>query len=142
MPCRRLPPEQRDDRRLHSFFIPEASQRSRAKAADADAVRASKQAEAAKDKLSEETLRLQRSVVQTQAARYVAQLEYEIAQKNLAVVKTRMDAGTANLHDLDDANSQVNERFISLQDVTFELQRAQLGLMRSTGDLEKWALGR
>ena len=124
------------------FSFLNASQRSRAKAADADAVRASKQAEAARDKLSEETLRLQRSVVQMQAERDVAQLEYEIAQKNLAVVKTRMDAGTANLHDLDDADSQVNERFISLQDVTFELQRAHLGLMRSTGDLEKWALGR
>jgi outer membrane protein TolC len=124
------------------FSFLNASQRSRAKAADADAVKASKQAEAAKDKLSEETLRLQRSVVQMQAARNVAQLEFEVAEKNLAVVKTRMDAGTANLHDLDEANSQVNERFISLQDVSFELQRAQLGLMRSTGDLEKWALGR
>jgi outer membrane protein TolC len=124
------------------FSFLNASHRSRAKAADADAVKASKQAEAAKDKLSEETLRLQRSVVQMQAARNVAQLEYEIAQKNLAVVKTRMDAGSANLHDLGEANSQVNERFFSLQDVTFEVQRAQLGLMRSTGDLEKWALSR
>ena len=53
-----------------------------------------------------------------------------------------MDAGTANLHDLDDAQSQLSERFIALQDVSFELERAELGLMRSTGDLEKWALGR
>ena len=119
-----------------------ASQRERAQAADAEALKASKQAEAAKDKLSEETLRLQRSVSQFQAAREVAELEYEIAQKNLSVVETRMEAGTANLHDLDDARTQVDERFISLQDITFELQRFQLGLMRSTGDLEKWALGR
>jgi hypothetical protein len=48
---------------------------------------------------------------------------------------------TANLHDLDDAHTQVSERFIALQDVTFDLQRAELGLLRSTGDLEKWALG-
>jgi outer membrane protein TolC len=77
-----------------------------------------------------------------QAARDVAQLEYEIADKNLAAVQTRMDAGTANLHDLDDARSQLSERFIALQDVTFSLQRSQLGLLRSTGDLEKWALGK
>lgn len=119
-----------------------ASQRERARAADAEALKASKQAEAAKDKLSEETLRLQRSVSQFQAARDVAELEYEVAQKNLSVVETRMEAGTANLHDLDDARTQVDERFISLQDVTFELERFQLSLMRSTGDLEKWALGR
>lgn len=123
------------------FPLFNASQRSRAQAADADALKAKKQAEAAKNKVSEETLRLQRSVAQMQAARDVAELEYEIAEKNLTATQTRISAGTANLHDLDDARSQVSERFITLQDVTFDLQRAQLGLLRSTGDLEKWALG-
>jgi len=123
------------------FPLFNASQRSRAEAADADALKATKQAEAAKNQASEETLRLQRAVTQMQAARDVAQLEYEIAQKSLTSTRTRMDAGTANLHDLDDARSQVSERFITLQDVSFELRRAQLGLLRSTGELEKWALG-
>ena len=123
------------------FPLFNASQRSKAELAEADARKATKQAEAAKNQLSEETLRLQRSVAQLQAARDVAQLEYEIADKSLAAVHTRMDQGTATLHDLDDARTQLSERFISLQDVTFELQRAQLGLMRSTGELEKWALG-
>ena len=118
------------------------AQRSRAQEADADALKASKQAEAAKDQVSEQTLRLQRTVAQLQAARDVAGLEAEVAQKNLQAVQTRIDAGTANLHDLDHARSQVSEKFISLQDVTFELQRAQLGLLRSTGELEKWALGK
>jgi outer membrane protein TolC len=124
------------------FPILNFSQRARAQAADADALKASKQAEAAKNQVSEQTLRLQRSVAQFQAAREVAELEAEIAQKTLTGVQTRMDAGTANLHDLDDARSQVSERLITLQDVTFELQRAQLGLLRSTGDLEKWAMGK
>ena len=88
------------------------------------------------------SLRLQRSVAQLQAARDVAELEAEIWQKNLTAVQTKIDAGTANLHDLDDARWQVSERYIVLQDVTFELQRAELGLLRSTGDLEKWALGK
>jgi len=118
-----------------------ASQRARAQAADADAVKATKQAEAARNQVSEETLRLQRSVAQLQAARDVAQLEYEIAEKDLSAVRTRMDAGTATIHDLDDARVKASEHFITLQDVTFELQRSQLGLLRSTGDLEKWALG-
>ena len=118
-----------------------ASQRARTRAADADALKAKKQAEAAKNQASEETLRLQRSVTQMQAARDVAQLEYQIAQKGAEATQTRMDAGTANLHDLDDARSQVSERFIALQDVVFELEKAELGLLRSTGELEKWALG-
>ena len=123
------------------FPLFNASQRARAQAADADALKATKQAEAAKNQVSEETLRLQRSVARMQAARDVAQLEYEIAEKNLASVQTRIDAGTATLHDLDDARTQASERFIALQDVTFELERSQLGVLRSTGDLEKWALG-
>jgi outer membrane protein TolC len=123
------------------FPIFNASQRARADGADSDALKATRQAEAARNLASEDTLRLQRSVAQMQAAREVAQLEYEIAQKSLPAVQTRIDAGTATLHDLDDASSQASERFISLQDVTFELQRAQLELLRSTGDLEKWALG-
>jgi len=123
------------------FPLFNASQRSRAQAADADALKATKQAEAARNQVSEEALRLQRSVAQMQAAHDVAQLEYEIAEKNLTTVQTRIDAGTATLHDLDDARSQASERFIALQDVTFELERSQLGVLRSTGDLEKWALG-
>ncbi len=123
------------------FPLFNASQRSRARGADADALKATKQAEAARNQVSEETLRLQRSVAQMQAARDVAQLEYEIAQKTLTAIQTRIDAGTATLHDLDNARSQASERFITLQDVTFELERSQLGVLRSTGDLEKWALG-
>ena len=118
-----------------------APQKARAEAADAEARRADKQTEAARNQVSEETLRLQRTVAQMQAARDVSELEYEIAQKGLDVVQTRIDAGTATLHDLDDARSQASERFIALQDVSFELERSQVGLMRATGELERWAIG-
>jgi outer membrane protein TolC len=123
------------------FPLFNAAERARGQQADAEALKASKQADAAKDQVSEETLRLRRSVAQMQAAHDVAELEYEIAEKSLTATRTRIDAGTANLHDLDDASAQVSERFIALQDVTFELRRADLGLLRATGDLEKWALG-
>ncbi len=118
------------------------SQRARSAAADAEAFRAAKQAEAARNQASEETLRLQHTVTQMQDARDVAQLEYEIAQKNVGIVRTRMDAGTANLHDLDDAQSALNEHFITLQDATFELERSEVELLRSTNGLASWALGK
>jgi outer membrane protein TolC len=117
------------------------SQRAHAQAADAEALKAKKQAEAARNQVSEQTLRLQRTLSQMQAARDVAQLELEISQKTLAAVRTRMDTGATTLHDLDDARTQVSERLMTLQDVTFEVQRAQVELMRATGDLEAWALG-
>ncbi len=117
------------------------SQHAHAHAADAEALKAKKEAEAAKDKVSEETLKLQRSVEQLSAARDVADLEYQVAQSGFEAAQTRIDAGTATLHDLADARTQADERFLALQDATFELERARINLLRSTGDLEKWALG-
>jgi outer membrane protein len=125
---------------IHFPFL-NLSQHARAQEAKSEAFKAQKQAEAARNQASEETLRLQRNVEQMQAARDVAALEYEIAQNGLEVVQTRMDSGSATLHDLDDARSQASERFIALQDVTFEMQRSQVGLLRSTGELEKWVMG-
>ncbi len=117
------------------------AQREHAKAADAEALKAKKQAEAAKNQVSEETLKLQRTVRQMEAAEEVAQLEYELAESNLDALQTRVDAGTATIRDLGDARSQANERFLALQDTKFDLQQARVGLMRSTGDLEAWVNG-
>ncbi len=125
---------------IHLPFLNYA-QHARVQEAESEAFKAQKQAEASRNQASEETLRLQRSVTQMQAARDVAELEYEIAQKNIGAIRTRMTSATANLHDLDNAQIQASERFITLQDVTFELERSQVGLMRATGDLEGWALG-
>jgi len=125
---------------LHLPFLNYA-QHARIQEAEAEAAKARQQADAARNQVSEETLRLQRSVTQMQAAHDVAELEYEIAQKNIEAVRTRMESSTANLHDLDSAQIQASERLITLQDVTFELERSQVALMRATGELETWALG-
>jgi cobalt-zinc-cadmium efflux system outer membrane protein len=118
-----------------------ATQRARAEAADAEAVKAKRQADAARNQVSEETLRLRRAVTQMQAARDVAEIESEIAQKSVEAVETRMKSSTANLHDLDNARTQSSEKLIALQDVSFELERNQVALLRATGNLEAWALG-
>jgi outer membrane protein TolC len=117
------------------------SQRARAQGADAEAVKATRQAEAAKNQVSEETLKLQRAVRQLEAAQEVAQLEFEVAQSNLDTVQTRMDSGNATIKDMGEARAQAGERYIALQDATFELQRARVGLLRSTGELENWING-
>lgn len=124
---------------LHFPFF-NFAQHARIDEANAEALKAKAQVDAARNQISEETLRLQRSITQMQAAHDVAELEYDIAQKNIEAVQTRMQSASANLHDLDNAQSQASERFIALQDVTFELERSQVALMRATGDLEAWAL--
>jgi outer membrane protein TolC len=125
---------------IHLPFL-NLAQHARVQEAESEAFKATKQAEATRNQVSEETLRLERSVTQMQAARDVAQLEYEIAQKNVEAVRTRMESSGANLHDLDSAQAQASERLISLQDIGFELERSQVALMRATGNLESWALG-
>jgi outer membrane protein len=115
-----------------------SSQRARAEAADALALKARKEAQAAKNQVSEETLRLQRSVEQMGAAQEVADLEYQVAQSSLELLHIRLDAGSANWHDLQDAREQLNERYNSLQDANFELQKARIGLLRATGELASW----
>jgi len=118
------------------FFSP--SQHARAQAADADALRASKDLETSRNQVSEQTLRLQRSVQQLAAAQEVAGLEYDIAKSNLDTAEIRLDAGTATWRETEDARTQVNERYNSVQDADFQLERARIGLLRATGDLSAW----
>ena len=125
-----------------AFRIPlfNASQRARVDAAEAEALKAKKQAEAARNQVAEETLKLQRAAEQLEAAREVAQLEYQLAQSGLAAAQTRIDAKTGTLHELADARVQAAERYLLFQDADFEYQRTRMNLLRATGDLEKWAL--
>jgi outer membrane protein TolC len=117
-----------------------AVQRARADAAEAEALKAKKQAEATRNQVAEETLKLQRAAEQLQAAREVAELEYQLSQSSLEAVQTRIEAKTGTLHELDDARVQAAERYLLFQDADFEYRRVRLNLLRATGDLEKWAL--
>ncbi len=117
-----------------------ASQRARADAAEAEALKAKKQAEATRNQVGEETLKLQRAAEQLEAAREVAQLEYQLAQSGLEAAQTRIDANTGTLHELADARMQAAERYLLFQDADFAYQRVRLNLLRATGDLEQWAL--
>jgi outer membrane protein TolC len=116
------------------------SQRARAQAADAEALKSSKQAEATRNQVAEETLKLQRAAEQLEAAREVAELEYQLAQSGLEAAQTRIDAQTGTLHELADARVQAAERYLLFQDADFEYQRVRINLLRATSDLEKWAL--
>jgi outer membrane protein TolC len=117
-----------------------ASQRARIDAAEAEALKAKKQAEAVRDQVAEETLKLQRAAEQLEAAREVAQLEYQLAQLGLEAAQTRIDANTGTLHELADARALAAEKYLLFQDADFEYQRVRMSLLRATGDLENWAL--
>jgi len=113
-------------------------QRAKAQGAKAEALHAKQDAQAARNQLSEQALKLQRSVEQLAAAQEVADLGYRIAQADLGALKVRVDAGSATLQEMEEARDQVNDRFNSLEDTNFELEKARIALLRATGDLESW----
>ena len=115
-----------------------ASQHAHAEATDAEAVRARREADATKNQVSQETLKLEHAVQQLAAAKEVAELEYEIAKSDVDAVEIRMNSGNATVHDAANARIQSAAKYDALQDADFQLLRARIGLLRVTGELESW----
>ena len=121
------------------FFNP--VQRAAADAANADAVKSRKEAQTVKEQVSTETLKLQRSVEQLAAAREVAQLEHQLAQSDIESAHAKIESGAASIKDEENARVAEHERYTAYLNSSFELDRAQIQLMRQIGQLETWALG-
>lgn len=117
-----------------------AVQRAKAQEADADTMLAQKHADLTRNQVSEDALRLQRSLQQLSAARDVAKLEWEVSQGDLDAVNARMSTGEANTRDQQNAQLDMNDKYAAYLDAEFELSRAELQLLRLTGDLEAWAM--
>lgn len=127
-------------------------QRARAEQADAEAVKARRQADITKQQVSTETIRLARSVQQLTAADDVAKLDFELAQAESGALETRVQAAAPGApsgqgapapgpREVQTARIQTNEKYSTYLDTTFELQKAKLQLLRATGKLEPWATG-
>jgi outer membrane protein TolC len=121
------------------FFNP--VQHAAADVAKADALKSRKEAQSVKEQVSADTLKLQRSVQQLAAAREVAQLEHELAQSDIDATHAKIESGGASLKDEENARVAEHERYTAFLNSNFELDRAQIQLMRQTGELENWALG-
>jgi len=115
------------------------AQRARAQTADAEALRAKKQAEVTKMQLTDEAIRMRDGVRELSASRDVAQLQYQLAQAQLDAAQTRMDARTATLRELQDASLKAVQDNATLMDSDFETERAQLQLLYATGGLDAWS---
>jgi shikimate kinase len=91
--------------------------------------------------VSTETLKLQRSVEQLAAAREVAQLEHQLAQSDIESTHAKIESGGASIKDEENARVAEHQRYTAYLNSSFELDRAQIQLMRQIGQLEAWALG-
>jgi outer membrane protein TolC len=120
------------------FPFLDRSQRARAAAADADALRARKEVQETKNRTALDALKLQHNVAQLLAARDVADLRYKLAENALDAAHARMEAETATLRELQDAAIDTGERTLERINADFELERAEVELLRSMGKLESW----
>lgn len=121
------------------FFNP--VQRALADAARADAAKSRKEAQGVKEQVSVETLKLQRSVQQLAAAREVAQLEHQLSQSDIEAAHAKIESGAASIKDEQNARVAEHQRYTAYLNSSFELDRAQIQLMRQINELENWALG-
>jgi outer membrane protein TolC len=109
--------------------------------AKADAMKARKEALGVKEQVSTETLKLQRSVQHLAAARDVAQLEHQLAQSDVETVHARIESGAAGLKDEQNARVAEHQSYTAYLHSSFELDKAQIQLLRQIGQLEDWAMG-
>lgn len=117
------------------------SQRAAAEAARFDAVKARQDANSVKQQVQTETLRLQRAVEELGAAREVAQLEHQLALSDIDTAHAKIESGAATLKDEENARVAEHERYTAYLSSTFDLDKAQVQLLRQIGELESWALG-
>jgi len=115
-------------------------QKARAQEADADTMIARKQAELTSNQVGENALQLQRSLRQLQAARDVAKLEWQVSQGDLEAVMAHAETGSANVREQQNARLDVEDKHAAYFDAEFEFSRAELQLLRLTGELENWAI--
>ncbi len=115
-------------------------QKAKAQEADADAIIAHKQADLTKNQVAENALKLQRSVRQLQAARDVAKLDWQVSQGEQEAVSARLQTGAANSRDQQNAELDTNDKYSVYLDAEYDLAKAELQLLRITGELENWAI--
>jgi len=71
------------------------------------------------------------------ALREVARLELQLAQENVRVMQAQFEEGRAGLRELERARVEENEKWMQYVDAKFQQQKAQLELLRSTGQIAK-----
>ncbi len=117
----------------------------RAQEAEADALHAHAEADNAQRLALDGQLQLHHNVEVLRARVDVAQLEQQLAQLQLDALTAQLNVASANpnapqMSPKDEQNSRIAERekYLALLDANFQLQQAQVSLLRQSGQLESW----
>jgi outer membrane protein TolC len=117
----------------------------RARESAAEAKRAQFEAEGQRSQFLEGRARLQHSASELEARSDLAGIDRELAQEQLDIVLAQLSAengstGGPLMTPKDEQNARLQERAraIDLLEAEFQLNQAQINLMRQTGQLESW----
>jgi len=119
--------------------------RAKAQESAADAAHAFAEYDNARIKDQEGHAQLAHSTRTLAARAEVADLEQQLASQQLASIRTQLQASAANPNvqqrtPKDQANAEIDERgkYVTLLNSRFDLQQAQVQLMRAQGSLDQW----
>jgi outer membrane protein TolC len=125
------------------FF--DAARKAKARGADADAAHAEHDADSIRDQFLDIRLKAQHATAELAIRAEIATLDQQLAQQNLDALTVQLNSGngnsaTAQMTPKDEQTSRIAERekFLAVLNANFELQQAQISLMRESGDLESW----
>jgi outer membrane protein TolC len=123
----------------------DASRRAKERQSLAEAARATAEADQARNQSSENIVMLRKSLNELAAQKEVAQLQNELAQSQLDAILTQIGSpsttpGATPLTPREEQQARIEERRRAedVLDAGFELIKAELGLLRATGQIEKW----
>jgi outer membrane protein TolC len=117
----------------------------KAREASADAAHFEHEADSIRDQFFDSRIRARHTAAELSARAEVATLDQQLAQQQLDVLLVQLKSGTGDLSapqmtpkDEQTARIAEREKFVALLNANFELQQAQIGLLRSSGELETW----
>jgi outer membrane protein TolC len=119
------------------------ARKAKARETAAEAVHSLQEAENAQITVLDAQTRLSHTITELQARAEVATLQEQLAQQQLDIVDfqlTHPNPGTPPMTPKDQQNQRIGERdkYLDLVETNFELQQAEISLLRQTGRLREW----
>lgn len=125
-----------------TFPLFDMAHRAKARGSAAAARRAQSEAELAREQFRDGHFRAERSAVELSARTEVAGLDQQLAQQQIDVIQIQLDhpVSAIPVTPKEEQKSHIAERekYLTLLDSRFQLQQAEITLLRQAGGLEQW----
>ncbi len=116
-------------------LITGASMRAQVGRAESDQQRIRTEMQMVKDRIALDVHQSYQTLARADMARQVAQADLELTREQLSVVLAQLNEGRVTLRQVEEARFNENEKWIAFYDAQFNTERAQLELLRQTGEL-------